>query len=136
MGDGSSSSILKSLKNEWSLFLQAFQSDENTQDTDKNDPIDSHQNVDDISFEEVRDLTKTLTEDRKKLNQQLEILAKELEQSSDKLENLRLVGGQEEGTLQKIHDLNDLGLSITEQLAKIDKRLRQIRAKDFIQNEI
>lgn len=127
MGDDSSRSIVKSLKKEWALFLEAFQGDE---ESEKNDSFENSK-VEVLSLDRVRELTKVLTEDRKKLNQKLETLSKELDLNSAKLESLRLVGGDEDETLNRIHELNDLGQSMAEALAKLDKKLREVRTKEL-----
>ncbi|QDK39219.1 hypothetical protein [Bdellovibrio sp. NC01] len=128
MGDDSSRSIVKSLKKEWALFLEAFQGDD---EADKNDASFEDSKVEAMSLDRVRQITKGLTEDRKKLNQKLETLSKELDLNSAKLESLRLVGGDEDETLNRIHELNDLGQSMAEALAKLDKKLREVRTKEL-----
>lgn len=130
MGDGSSRSIIKSLRNEWSLFLEAFHGED---ETIKTTTIDLDNEA--LDMDKIRDLTKVLVEDRKKLNQRLESLSKEIDLNSAKLESLRLVGAKDEETLTRIHDLHDLGQGITTALTKLDKRLRQIREQENRFNE-
>lgn len=125
MGDDSSRSILKSLKNEWSLFLEAFQGEEE----DKNNETDEA-TIEPLDLEQIRQLTKALAEDRKKLNQKLESLSKEIDLNSAKLESLRLMGGEEQEVLRRIHELNDLGQGLTHALTKLDQRLREIREQE------
>lgn len=126
MGDDSSRSIVKSLKKEWALFLEAFQGEEGSE-SEKDEKDFENSKVEVMSLEKVRDLTRALTEDRKILNQKLETLSKELDLNVAKLESLRLVGGNEEETLERIHELNDLGQSMSEAMAKIDQKLRKVR---------
>jgi hypothetical protein len=136
MGDDSSKSIVKSLKKEWALLFEVFHQDENTE-ADKNrngtrsESSFEGSGIGMMSRETVRQLTKKLTEDRKKLNQQLEFLTKELEVSSAKLECLFLVGADATNTLKRIEELNDLGLSLTESLAKIEHNLGEVRSKEL-----
>lgn len=129
MGDDSSRSIVKSLKKEWALFLEVFHGDEDKQ-AEVSDGFEKGK-AEIMNLDTVRGATRRLTEDRKKLNQQLEVLSRELEDVSNRLENLNLVGGDTEETLNRIHELNDLGLNITEALAKLDQKLRGIRAQDL-----
>ncbi|HWU42371.1 MAG TPA: hypothetical protein VN132_03000 [Bdellovibrio sp.] len=134
MGDDSSRSIVKSLKKEWALFLEAFQGDEESDL--KSEETFENSKVEVMSIDKIRKITKVLTEDRKKLNQKFETLSKELELNSAKLESLRLVGGDEEETLHRINELNDLGQSMTDAMAKLDKRLRAVRSQEIaIQEE-
>jgi chromosome segregation ATPase len=130
MGDDSSKSIMKSLKNEWSLFLEAFHGEENEDEKENQEAFREP-----MDLEEIRRMTKALVEDRKKLNQKMESLSKEIDLNSAKLESLRLVGGEDEDTLKRIHELNDLGQGITNALTKLDQRLRAIRATEDQMNE-
>lgn len=130
MGDDSSRSIIKALKNEWSLLLEAFQGD-------KEEDIFETGKLQVLGMEQIREMTKALVEDRKKINQKLESLSKEIDLNSAKLESLRLVGAEEDITLKRIHELNDLGQSMAQALSKLDKKLREIRAtEDKIQEEL
>lgn len=127
MGDGSSRSIVKSLKKEWSLLLEVFQGEE---ESEKTANTFNFSNMEALDLDQVREITKGLTEDRKKLNQKLETLSKELDLNSAKLESLRLVGGNEEETFKRIQELNDLGQAMAEAMAKLDKKLREARSKE------
>lgn len=136
MGDDSSRSIVKSLKKEWSLFLEVFHGEE-TSDSEKSaEVLEFGAATEGMNLDKVREITKGLTEDRKKLNQKLETLSKELDLNAAKLESLRLVGGNEDETFQRIQELNDLGQAMAEAMAKIDKKLRNARSKEMqIQEE-
>lgn len=138
MGDDSSRSIVKSLRNEWSLFLEAFQGEENETDNKSEmksqDPFVSGQ-LEVLDLDQVREMTKALVEDRKKLNQKLESLSKELDLNSAKLESLRLVGGEENEVMNRIHELHDLGQSMATAMQKLDKKLRAIREQENRLNE-
>ena len=135
MSDGSSSgnSIVKTLKNEWALLWGAFQEEENSE---KQEELLDDGKLEVMTLDQIREITRNLTEDRKKMNQKLESLSKEIELNSAKLEGLRLVGGAEDETLKRIHELNDLGQNMAEALAVLDKKLRDVRAKaEEIQEE-
>lgn len=126
MGDDSSRSIVKSLKNELSLFLEVFQGKEVD---DSKDAFETGK-LEVLSLEQIREITRALLEDRKKINQKMESLSKEIDLNSSKLESLRLVGAEDEETLKRIHELNDLGQSMSLALTKLDKRLREIREQE------
>ncbi|WP_347357324.1 hypothetical protein [Bdellovibrio sp.] len=137
MGDDSSRSIVKSLKNEWSLFLEAFQGEDNevaAKPQDSQDAFSTGQ-LEVLDLDQIREMTKALVEDRKKLNQKMESLSKEIDLNSAKLESLRLVGGQEDETMNRINELHDLGQSMAQALQKLDKKLRSIRAQEDRLNE-
>ncbi|MFM6927439.1 MAG: hypothetical protein ACKOX6_03200 [Bdellovibrio sp.] len=126
MGDDSNRSIVKSLKNEWALFWEAFQGEDEqgevNLETDK---------LEVLSLNQVREITKALIEDRKRINQKLETLWKEIDLNSAKLESLRLVGAEEDSTLARINELNDLGQSMAVALDKIDSQLRAVRNREI-----
>lgn len=128
MGDDSSRSIVKALKNEWSLLWDAFQGEE----SETKNTVDAFETgkLEVLSLDEVREITRALIEDRKKLNQKLELISKELDLNSAKLESLRLVGAEEESTMKRIHELHDLGQSMATALEKLDKQLRAVREKE------
>ena len=107
--------------------MEAFHGDEESD----SDEAFENSNVEVMSLDKVRELTKALTEDRKKLNQKLETLSKELDLNSAKLESLRLVGGDDSETLNRIHELNDLGQTMAEALAKLDTKLKAVRSKEI-----
>nr|BFD60995.1 hypothetical protein CKG001_31020 [Bdellovibrio sp. CKG001]BFD64410.1 hypothetical protein BdHM001_30910 [Bdellovibrio sp. HM001]BFD68610.1 hypothetical protein HAGR004_36320 [Bdellovibrio sp. HAGR004] len=137
MGDDSSRSIVKSLKNEWSLFLEAFQGEDNEAETKSKDSQDAFASgqLEVLDLDQIREMTKALVEDRKKLNQKLESLSKEIDLNSAKLESLRLVGGPEDETMNRINELHDLGQSMAQALQKLDKKLRSIREQEDRLNE-
>ncbi|UXR64145.1 hypothetical protein EZJ49_13850 [Bdellovibrio bacteriovorus] len=137
MGDDSSRSIVKSLKNEWSLFLEAFQGEDHESEKKSQDSQDAfaHGQLEVLDLDQIREMTKALVEDRKKLNQKLESLSKEIDLNSAKLESLRLVGGQEDETMNRISELHDLGQSMAQALQKLDKKLRSIREQEDRLNE-
>lgn len=134
MGDDSSRSLVKALKNEWSLLWEAI----NGEDSGPKAPEDEFEKLNPpsvMSLGQVRELTKKLVEDRKQLNQKLELVSKEIDLNSAKLESLRLVGAEGEETLQRIHELHDLGQSMATALANLDKKLREIREREDRINE-
>lgn len=116
MGDDSSRSIVKTLKNEWSLFWEVFQGEEEKEPT-----------LTSLSKEEVKAATKSLLNDRKKINQKFESLSKEIDLNTAKLESLKLVGADEEATLRRINELNDLGQNMSDAMTRIDRKLREMR---------
>ena len=124
MDDRNSSSIVKGLKSEWSLFWESLKGE-----SLREDPFETGK-VESLGLDQLHEITKALSEDRKRLNQKLEILNKELELNSLKLESLHLVGGEDEGTLKRIGELNDIGQVLSEQLNRLDEKIRWTRTKE------
>jgi hypothetical protein len=129
MGDGSSSrGIVNALKNEWALLWEAFSDKEEI--TDNSDDAFSTGKLEVLTAAQVREITKSLSEGRKKLNQKLETLNREIDLNTAKLESLDLVGGDKEATLKRINELSDIGQSVTDALLKLDNKLRQAREQE------
>ncbi len=135
MGDDSSRSIVQSLKNEWSLFLEAFQGED---ELIQNPPDQELANgkLESLSLDQVRELARALSADRKTLNQKMESLSKEIDLNSAKLESIRLVGAEDDGVLKRINELNDAGEAVAKALEILDQQLRAVRRQeDFLQEE-
>lgn len=134
MGDGSSRSIAKTLRNEWSLFWEAFQGEEETLKMTTPASL-AEEKIQNLNLDEIRQMTKVLVEERKKLNQKMESLSKEIDLNMAKLESLRLAGIEEEETLKRVEELNDLGQAVSTTLTQLDIQLRRIRAQEDQINE-
>ena len=83
-----------------------------------------------LSLEQIRSLTKLMSGDRKKFNQKLESIQKEIDLNSAKLESLRLVGGDTSETLDRMNQLSDMGQSMSQELAKLNERLKLARERE------
>lgn len=122
MGDDSSrNNLVQGLKTEWSLFWDSLTPDEKTEDAFKTGRLKI------LSVAEIREITKALSQDRRKLNQKIEKLHKELELIGAKLESLRLVGGPSEDVLRRMNELHDQGQALSHEMAKLDEKLRVAR---------
>jgi hypothetical protein len=129
MGDGSSRGIVSALKNEWALLWEAFSGENEEANTKSNDAFCTGK-LEVLTVAQVREITKSLSEGRKKLNQKLEILNKEIDLNTAKLESLELVGGDKESTLNRINELTDIGQNLTTALVKLDEKLRLAREQE------
>jgi hypothetical protein len=124
--------FLDGLKNEWKLFWQTL---------GEHDIVGEHEvageedfyakKVSTLELEQVYQLSKALSQDRKLLNQKLEKLNRDLELHSIKLESSRLLGEEDPRLLQKINDLSDLGEIMIQQLNLIDNNLRIVREQEI-----
>lgn len=135
MGDDSSRSIVNSLKNEWYLLWDALQGEEKKVPEAEEDFGSGTLEV--LTMDKIREITKILIDDRKRLNQRLESISKEIELNTAKLESLHLVGANDDDVVKRIHELHDLGAQMAETLSKLDKKLRYIRdQEDTLQEEL
>ncbi len=126
--------FVQGLKTEWNLFWETILGDEDSEsERDEEiltkDPFVTGK-LETLSLEQIKAITKALSDDRKILNQRLEALNIQVEESTEKLESLRLGGGEPDETLQAINQLTDLGQNLSEQLNKIDERLKLARARE------
>lgn len=80
-----------------------------------------------LKLEEILSLTKSLSDERKKINQKLERIKKEMDMLVIKLDSLKLVGGDESDTLARLAELSNEGEDLTLQLEKLDSNLRLVR---------
>lgn len=122
-------SPVKSLIDEWHLFWEGFAPEsDHKSDLNEKSPLQfqaaSLPQFDQIEFVEI---TKRLSKERQKIHQQLEKINKEIDLISAKVESLRLVGGEESESLERISVLSDQGLFLETQLKKLDEKLKIIR---------
>jgi chromosome segregation ATPase len=137
-------SFISGLKTEWALFWDSLIDDEDEVDRiqDKldedlraerqarsfhsKDPFLTGK-IESLSLEKIKVITRALSADRKKLNQKLESLNRELDLNSAKLDSLQLVGSDPSDTERRIHELSDLGQALNEELERINERLKIAR---------
>lgn len=125
------------LKTEWALFWDTILGDEESDQEGKRseesleskDPFINGK-LETLSLEQIKAITRALSSDRKKLNQKMESVNKELELNVAKLESLKLVGGDFEEPLVRIDELNNQGQKFSEQMSEISERLRLARQRE------
>jgi len=120
----SENSLLQSFKTDWQMFWHGLIGDDEAAvepDAFVTGKLES------LSLDQIRELTKVLSQDRKKLNQKLESINKEIDLNSVKLESLRLVGGDVEETVERLNTLSDMGQAMSQELAKLNDKLKLAR---------
>jgi hypothetical protein len=125
-------SFLNNIKTDWKLFWHALVGEE---DIENQDPFESGK-VEQLTLEQIKKITRALSSDRKKINQKIEQVNREIETNTEKLENLRLVGGDLNPTVDQINKLHDLGQQLSHQLDQLNIRIKQFRIReDFLKSE-
>jgi hypothetical protein len=125
-------SFLHNIKTDWKLFWHALVGEE---ENDHQDPFMSGK-VELLTLEQIKKITRTLSADRKKINQKIEEVNREIEASTEKLESLRLVGGDLNPTVDQINKLHDMGQQLSHQLDQLNARIKQFRIReDFLKAE-
>jgi len=125
--------FVEGLKTEWNLFWETILGEEHdeavAEKEQTKDPFVTGK-LETLTLDQIKAITKALSSDRRKLNQRMETLNREIEENSQRLESLKLVGGESDGTVQKINELNDLGQTLSEQLNRINERLKIARSRE------
>jgi methyl-accepting chemotaxis protein len=116
--------MVNNLKNEWSLFWDSISGDF-TESPDE-DAFETGR-VQVLTLDQVKEISRSLSKNRRQLNQKIESVNKEIENISMKLETLKLVGGEEEESLKKMNELSDQGQALSQELSRIDERLKAVR---------
>ncbi len=124
--DSNDNLIIKPITNhfkiEWSLFWGGLLGDQ-----DKavgSDPLKA------LTREQVGKLIKDLSAQRKQLHKQIESVNKEIEQNTEKLESLQLVGSQPDETIARLNQLSDIGQALGSELQTLNQKLKWVRAHE------
>lgn len=125
-GQSQDSQTHYSLKNEWSLFWDAIKTNHSRPDFEEDfEEVKSELPI--LSADQIKEMAKQLSQSRKKINQKIESINKEIELNTAKLDTLRLVGSSDEVTIARIHELNDLGQKLSQELFDLDEKIRLAR---------
>lgn len=136
--DGSSSrrnkksydSFLENLKVEWNLFWHSIVGDEDDQIASNSEQDIFENKLQNMSLEQIRSITKSLSQDRKLINQRIEVLHKEIELNQAKLDGLKAIGQEFSIEDRRLTELHDLGQNLTQQLSKLDVFLKLARKRE------
>lgn len=122
--------FLDSLKSEWNLFWHSIVGDTEEETTSETE-LDLFSNkLDNMSVDQIRAMIKSLSQDRKLINQRIEVLHKEIELNQAKIDSYRVLGQDFSNEEKRLSELHDLGQGLTHQLSKTDSFLKLARAKD------
>lgn len=122
------SSMLDNLKREWALFWAGFQGP-------WTDAEQIRQSPETLTPEQLKNLKKSLSEERKKLYQGLEQVKEEIDLLTEKRELLKSRGESEQEILAQLSELHDRGQKISEDLARVDHRLKLTRSQESFQKK-
>lgn len=111
----------KGLRDEWSLLLHSFLG-ENSEDPVLIDRIQAG----DMSADKIKLVKKELSSRRKKMNQSIEKIKIKIEQVSNVIENLELVGSDASGLIREIDFLSNEGEKISEQVMSLDQKIKKL----------
>lgn len=126
-------SFLENIKTEWSLFWAglAGEDEKAAEETEIKfeDPFETGK-LRVLTIEQVKKITRALSQDRKKINQRIEQINREIELNSERMESINLVGGDANETIDEINKLNDLGMKLSLQLQKVNLQLDRFRIRE------
>ena len=109
-------------KIEWSLFWDGLLGD--------HEKVLNVEPLRVLSKEQVHQLIKDLSSQRKQLHKQIESVNKEIELNSVKLESLKLVGSESAETISRINQLSDTGQELGLELQKLNHKLKLARTRE------
>ena len=112
--------IVDTLKTEWTLFWDSLMGDH------EKDPFDSSE-VQKLSLDQLKEISKSLSSEKKKINLELEKINKSIEASTTRLENLKLVNGDLDETLDDLERLSSEGDQLSQKLQRLDGRIQKAR---------
>ncbi len=107
---------------EWSLFWGGLLGD-NEKELGA-DPLKA------LTRDQLLKLIKDLSAQRKHLHKQIESVNKEIEENTEKLESLELVGSSQEDTISRLNQLGDLGQALSSELNTLNQKLKWVRTHE------
>ena len=120
------SHFLDNIKLDWKLFWAGIAGEEEIEDID---PFETGK-LEILTIEQVKKITRALSNDRKKINQKLEQIHREIDQNTERIESILLVGGDSAETVEEINKLNEAGLKLSLQLEKVNQQLDRARSRE------
>ena len=132
--DDTSKGPTSALRTQWKLFWHGIIGDE-----ENNENKSSFQTnyLNNLSLDQIKQITRALSQDRKKLNQKIEQINKNIEEVSGRIEGLNLVGSATEPTLKEISFLSDEGQNLSHELHRVTEYLRTLREReDELRNQL
>lgn len=111
------------LKNEWALLVHSFvESSEDIKPTLLEKIQKSGLKLTDLSLH-----TKTLSQNRKNLNLQIEAIKSKIDRLLTVSDNLELVGSNTDGIHEDIQMLNNEGEKLSAEVMDLEKKIKKIR---------
>jgi|GEM_PF-957915 len=129
-------SFAEGLKTEWQLFWHGLLGSEDENSPQSEAELVVAGRLKSLTVEQIKQISRALSQDRKRLNQHMEKINSELENSTQTIENLKLVGGDPDEVLAKLHRLTDAGQQLSLQLQKVDEQLKKLREQEKTKRQI
>lgn len=125
-------SFLENLKAEWKLFWHGIIGDDEGEASSKEakDPF-SPDRLRIMTIEQIKQIMKALSQDRKRLNQKIEQVQKEIDTLSENIESQTLVGADTDSTIEQIKKLTDVGHLFSQQLEKVNTQIAKFREREM-----
>jgi prefoldin subunit 5 len=124
-------SFLENIKVEWKLFWMGIVGDDEADETaDEAEAFLKAGKLQLLTIEQIKQITRALSLDRKRINQRIEQIQREIESNTERIASLRLVGSDTDSTIEEISKLNDIGEKLSQQLQKVDAQMQQFHARE------
>ena len=125
-------SFLENIKMEWSLFWAGIAGEDETPapgESKFEDPFETGK-LHILTIEQVKQITRALSQDRKKINQKIEQINREIDLNTERLDSIKLVSGDSTEIIGEINKLNDIGMKLGLQLEKVSHQLDRFRSRE------
>lgn len=119
MNDGSRS--FNGLREEWSLLVHSIIDDTN-EPSEKSEKL----NLQELSLEQIKSVRSDLSQQKKLLHLKIENIKNRIDLLGSIIENLELVGSDPDQIMIEIQLLNDEGQTISDEIAKLDSKIKKI----------
>jgi hypothetical protein len=124
-------SFLENLRTEWKLFWHGIIGEDDTEESsrDNRDPF-KPEYLEKMSVDQIKQITRALSMDRKKLNQKIEEVQKNIDSLSEDIESQKLVGADTSPSVEQIKKLMDVGQLLSQELEKLNKQITKLRSQE------
>jgi hypothetical protein len=125
-------SFLDNFKTEWKLFWHGIiGEDENPNESKPSQNPFSPDRMRLLTVEQIKQITRALSQDRKRLHQRIEEIQKEIDVLSENIESQELVGSNTNPTILQIQKLSDIGHQLSQQLENVNNQLDRFHDREL-----
>jgi hypothetical protein len=124
-------SIKNTLRTEWKLLIHSFLEDQNGLSEETIINLKTRIKEKKTTQSEVQKIKRSLSTEKKLLNQKIEAIKNQIESVTVTLQNLELVGSDSTELTDKLDDLVAEGEMTSQQIELIDSKLKRIRTLEI-----
>ncbi len=114
-----------SLRQQWSILINSFIEEDSEEKLLKLKSLN-------LSFDEIQDYSKELSQQRKFLNQKIEHIKEQIDEKYAIIETLQLVKSDISEVVKEIEDLNRQGEVLSQEMVKMERKSKSLRRAEQI----